>query len=390
MESTPHIYLVAGESSGDLLGGKLMMALKKIHPELTFSGLGGPKMGAQGLAPLFDFSELSLMGFAEVLPHIRKLKRRMAQVRDDIIAKQPEIVVTIDSPGFNFRLVKQLRESGKVDNIKFLHYVAPTVWAYKPKRAEKVATLFDKLLVLLPFEPPYFEREGLSTTFIGHPVLEDDYTRADGQAFREKHGILPGAPLMLLLPGSRTTEIRRHLTIFQQTLELLAARFGGLAEVIIVPKNMEHEIQEHLEDWPGHPIIVTEQDEKHDAFAAATVALVKSGTITLELACARVPMVVTYRVSAITAWLLRRMIKVKYVSLVNLLLNREAIPELIQEKCHPDKLATKLSGFLSSNEMGDKQIEEAQAALAQLIPESGQPPSQIAAKEVLKLALQKA
>ncbi len=386
MTKAPHVYLIAGEASGDLLGGKMMVALKRLNPQVTFSGLGGPKMMAQGLDSLFDFKELSLMGFAEVLPHIRKLKRRMRQMAEDIIAKQPNVVVTIDSPGFNFRLVKQLRESGKTDNIKFVHYVAPTVWAYKPKRAAKIAKLFDKLLVLLPFEPPYFEKEGLSTSFIGHPVLEDDYTRADGEAFREKHGILPGAQVILLLPGSRPTEIRRHLSIFQQTLELLTARYGGLTEVLIVPKNMEHEIQDDLEEWPGQPIIVTEQDEKHDAFAAATVALVKSGTITLELACARVPMVVTYRVSAITAWLLRRMIKVKFVSLVNLLLNREAIPELLQERCHPDKLAKKLTTFLADHEVGDKQVEEAQYALGMLIPENSKAPSQLAAEEVLEIA----
>ncbi len=385
MNENPHLYLVAGEASGDLLGSKLMMALKKKHSQLNFSGLGGAKMSAQGITPLFNYRELSLMGFAEILPHIRKLKQRMQQVADDIIAKQPDIVITIDSPGFNFRLVKKLRESGKLKNTQFLHYVAPTVWAYKPKRAEKIAKLYDHLLVLLPFEPPYFEREGLSTRFIGHPVLEDDYTRADNESFREKHGILPGAPVLLLLPGSRPAEIRRHLSIFLDTLEQLTSRFGDLTEVIIIPPNMREEVEEHLSEWPGHPIIVTEQDEKHDAFAAATVALVKSGTVTLELACARVPMVVTYRVSAITAWMLRRMIKIKYASLVNILLNREAIPELLQEKCHPDKLAQKLASFLINKGQGEKQITDSQSALAQLIPPSGEKPSDLAAKEVLSL-----
>ena len=383
MVESPHIYLVAGEASGDLLGGKLMMALKKLNPEIRFSGLGGPKMCAQGLESIFDFRELSLMGFAEVFPHIKRLKRRMAQVHEDILHKQPDIVITIDSPGFNFRLVKGLRHDKRAANTKFLHYVAPTVWAYKPERAAKTAKIFDKLLVLLPFEPPYFEREGLPTRFVGHPVLEDDYTRADEMAFREKHGILPGAPILLLLPGSRPNEIRQHLMVFQDTLEQLTTRFGNLTEVIIVPQNMEHEIAEHLHEWPGQPIIITEEEDKHDAFAAATVALVKSGTITLELACAQVPMVVTYRISAISAWLLRRMIKVKYVSLVNLLLNREVVPELLQEECNPDKLAQKLAGFLISKDKGNQQIQEAQAALAQLIPENGEQPSQLAAKEVL-------
>lgn len=378
-----HIYLIAGEASGDLLGGKLMAALKRQHSKLTFSGVGGPKMAAQGLDPLFDFRELSLMGFAEVLPHIRRLKQRMQQVHDDILDRQPDIILTIDSPGFNFRLVKKLREHEQGKNFKFIHYVAPTVWAYKPERAKKIAPLYDKLLVLLPFEPPYFEREGLATSFVGHPVLEDDYTKADAQAFREKHGILPNAPVLLLLPGSRPTEIRRHLNIFLQTLEQLTARFGNLTEVLIVPKNMEHEIEDHLVDWPGRPIIVTEEAEKHDAFAAATVALVKSGTVSLELACARVPMVVTYRVSAISAWLLRRMIKVKFVSLVNILLNREVIPEMLQENCTPDKLAHEVAGLLINKELRDKQVLEASHALAQLIPANNERPSDLAASEVL-------
>jgi lipid-A-disaccharide synthase len=384
-EGTEHIYIIAGESSGDNLGGKLMMALKQREPNLHFSGIGGLKMRAQGLDSLFDYAELSLMGFAEVVPHIFRLKKRMKQVKEDILKQKPDIVITIDSPGFNFRLVKQLRQESEAKNIKFLHYVAPTVWAYKPERAKKISKIFDKLLVLLPFEPTYFQREGLETEFIGHPVLEEDFTKSDGSYFREKHGILPTTPLLLLLPGSRRNEIRRHLSIFMQTLELLTARFGDLTEVIIVPPNMVEELEEHIEEWPGRPIIVTQEDEKHDAFATASAALVKSGTISLELACARVPMVVTYRVSLITAWLLRRMIKVKFVSLINLLMNREIIPELLQEKCHPDLLAQKLAGFLINQDKGIQQVNEAEEALAQLMPASGEKPSDLAAKAVFEL-----
>ncbi len=377
------LCFIAGEPSGDLLGGKLMASLKAIDPTLEFCGLGGANMQAQGMASQFDYSELSLMGFVEIVPHIFKLKKRMAQMRDFIITTQPDCVVTIDSPGFTFRLVKMLRESGQCKNIKFIHYVAPTVWAYKPERAAKTAALFDKLLVLLPFEPPYFHRHGLDTRFVGHPVLEEDYTKADGEHFREKHGILPSAPVLLLLPGSRPAEIRRHLGIFLETVEQLTARFGNLTEVIIVPPHREQEIRKHLSEWPGQPIIVSSQHEKHDAFAAATVALVKSGTITLELACARVPMVVTYRVSAITAWLLRRMIKVKWASLVNILLNREVIPELLQERCSPDHLAHELAGFLISADVGNRQIAEAQLALTQLIAPNDEKPSNVAAKAIL-------
>lgn len=385
MADRKHLYLIAGEASGDMLGAKLMRSLKQKDAALEFSGLGGTKMCAQGLDSLFDNRELSLMGFAEVLPHIRKLRQRLNQVHDDIINKQPDIVVTIDSPGFNFRLVKKLRESGKAEGIKFLHYVAPTVWAYKPKRAEKTARLFDKLLVLLPFEPNYFIREGLDTKFVGHPVLEDDYTKADGKAFREKHGILPNDPVLLLLPGSRPNEIRQHLSIFLDTLELLTQRFGNLTEVIVVPSNMRAEVESHLHEWPGHPIVVSEADEKHDAFAAATIALVKSGTITLELACAEVPMVVTYKVSALSAWILRRMIKVKFVSLINILMNKEIVPELLQEYCQPDLLAQKVAGFLISKDPADKQIEQSQQALAHLVPENGNKPSDVAAQEILSL-----
>lgn len=380
------IYLVAGEPSGDLLGAKLMMALKRqTRNAVQFAGLGGSHMHAQGLESLFSYRELSLMGFWEILPHIPRLKRRIAQVAEDILQKKPDVVVTIDSPGFNFRLVKQLRADSRSAGIKFVHYVAPTVWAYKPKRAAKIAPLFDKLLTLLPFEPPYFEREGLACEFVGHPVLEDDYSKADGAAFREKHGILPHDPILLLLPGSRPKEIRQHLAIFMHTLDLLTARFGHLTEVIVVPPGMRKEIEDHLAEWPGHPLVVSEPEEKHDAFAASTLALVKSGTVTLELACAEVPMVVTYRVSPVSAWLLRQMIKVKYVTLVNILLNKAVIPELLQERCQPDYLAHELAGMLINRDIGRKQKRQAHAALAMLLPENGKSPSELAAQSVLSL-----
>jgi len=382
----PHFYLVAGEASGDNLGGKLLAALKHTGTSaLQISGVGGPQMAAQGLASLFDYSELSLMGFSEVLPHIQRLRKRMQQVEADIIAKQPAMVITIDSPGFTFRLVKRLRQHPDCQNIRFVHYVAPTVWAYKAGRAAKTAKLFDKLLTLLPFEPPYFTKHGLATVFTGHPVIEDDYPARGGDAFRERHGILPNTPLILLLPGSRKAEIRRHLQIYQQTMQLLGQRIAGLTEAIVIPEAMRDELEPQLAEWPGRPLIVTNPNEKYDAFSAASVALAKSGTVTLELACAQLPMVVTYRVSAISAWLLRRMIKVPYVTLVNLLLQREAIPEYLQERAKPKALAKALFTLLSEAEAADAQRHAMQLALKQLTPNCQAAPSTLAAQEIWKL-----
>ena len=325
------IYIVAGEQSGDALGGRLIAALRAARPELEFAGVGGPQMAAAGLASLFPIQELAVMGLLEVLPRIRRIAGLLRQTEADIRTRRPDAVVTIDSPGFTLRLLNRLRDSG----LKRVHYVAPQVWAWREGRVKHYPGLWDRLLCLLPFEPAFFAKHGLEARFVGHAVIESGVDSGDSARFRLKY---------------RSCRRARHHTSW---------------------------------DWPVRPLIVTDLADKHDAYAAAAVALTKSGTSTLELALADVPMVVAYRVHPLTAWIVRRSVKVAYAAIVNLLLGRMAVPEFIQQDCTAAKLAAAVAGLLAGS-----QSPAQHAAFAEvrglLTPATGTP-SQAAAAEVLAL-----
>lgn len=307
-------FIIAGEASGDWLGAKLMQELKNNK----ICGIGGKKMEAVGLKSLFNMSEISLMGFAEILPHAAKLIKLINFTVDEINKFKPDVVVTIDSPGFNFRVAKKIQSLRP--QTKLIHYVAPTVWAYKPKRAEKVNALFDKLLCILPFEPPYFN----NAEFIGHPVLEDGLDKGNAAAFKEKYKI---DDFICLMPGSRKGEVRKLLPIF-----LSAARILGKKPVVIAADNVVL----------PEGIIKIPNAEKADCFAASSCGIIKSGTSGLEYAFAGKPYVVAYKANKITAYMVKRMIKIKFVNLVNILFEREIVPELIQENCTAEKIADAL------------------------------------------------
>jgi lipid-A-disaccharide synthase len=329
----PLIYLIAGEASGDALGAGLMRSLRAAQPGIRFAGIGGEAMQREDLRSLFPCSDLSIMGFLEVVPHIPALLRRLRETALDIVAKQPAVIVTIDSPGFNFRLAQALKARAETARIKRIHYVAPSVWAYKPSRARKTALLFDALLALLPFEPPYFEKEGLKTTFVGHPVLWQT-CKSEPSLFRARHFIGADTPLLLILPGSRTGEVERHLPVF-----LEAAKDLPDYKVVILASP---QVRNGIEGAVTSQMLVVDIAEKQDSFAAATIALSKSGTITLELASAGVPTVVAHKVSALSAWLIRRMALIPFVSLVNIVARKEILPELLQERCTPKRIAQEL------------------------------------------------
>ena len=362
----PHIYIIAGEASGDILGAGLMQALRQeLGENITFSGVGGDRMCEAGLASLFPMQEISLMGLVEILPHIFRLKTLMRNTVDDIIHKQPDILITIDSPGFNFRIARRIREE-LGSKIPLVHYVAPTVWAYKPERAEKTAKLFDHLLVLLPFEPPYFEKHGLKTHFTGHPVVQLWKDKADGTAWRKQNAISENTPLLLTLPGSRRTEVLRHLPLLQQTVEQLKMSVPGLHVLFAIPPHLSDMVKEHAAKWNIPFTIASKQEEKKSAFAAADVALSKSGTVTLEVSATGIPMVIFYMVHPITAWLVRRWITISHANLLNLLAGKSIIPEFIQEKCTPQALANAVLPLFNDTAQRSQQLHAAQKALAQL------------------------
>lgn len=376
------IYLIAGEPSGDLLGARLMRELKEKAPfTLLFAGIGGEKMKAEGLTSLFPYQDLSLFGMVELIPHIYKLLARIDQTVLDIETKAPVAVITIDVPGFSRRVVRKLRE--KHHDSFYVHYVAPSVWAWRPNRVETYAKLFDHLLCLLPFEPPLFERAGLAATFVGHTVVTESKT-GNARAFRERFQLLADTPLFCVLPGSRPGEIAKHMLIFARTITLLAARYPNLAIVLPVPKHLLEVVRPYFENCPYRAIVTANEADKYDGIAASNLAIVKSGTVALEVAAAKTPMVIAYKVNPITAFFYRRLRLTPLVSLINILLGREVIPELLQEDCTPNMIASASESILSSPERIKAQQEAMGEALAMLKSPAGQPPSGIAADVILE------
>lgn len=382
------IYMIAGEQSGDLLGARLMPALREEAnaqglSKPYFFGVGGPQMQEQGLDSLFPMSELSLMGFAEVVPHIPRLLRRIDQTVADVLLKNPDVIITIDSPGFCFRTAKKLRQrwpKGHAAAPRFVHYVAPSVWAYKPGRAKKLSQIYDQVLTLLPFEPPYFEAEGMQADFVGHPLVENP-VHGDGASFRTRHGISADAKLIAVLPGSRAGELKRHLPILREAM----AHFPDAVTVMPVVPHLAEPLAAATADWPTR-LIQIDQTEKWDAFAATDVAIAKSGTVTLELALTGTPMVVMYRVNPLSAWLMRRMIITKYVTLVNILEEREVVPELLQDAATPERILQEIRTLLSKDNVRQMQLRAFDSALAKLGIGGALTPSKKAAQAVLTAA----
>lgn len=376
----PLIYLIAGEPSGDALGARLMAALKRVgQPDLRFAGVGGERMIAEGLTSLFPMSELSVMGLAEVVPRIPRLLGRMRETARAIREQSPDVVVTIDAPDFCKGVWKRL---GRRDRPKLIHYVAPTVWAWRPGRARKLARRIDRIMCLLPFEPPYFEKEGLAASFVGHPVLETGADTGDGPSFRKRHRISDDAKLLCVLPGSRSGEIKRMLPVFAETVAILRKKFLNLVIVMPTVAATKDAVQSAASAFGPQVLVIEGDAEKYDAMAASDAALAASGTVALELGLARVPMVIAYRVNALTAAVARRMIKVRFATITNLLLDREAVPELIQGACRPDRLAVEVSLMIEDRAVRAAQRDASAAALA-MLGAGGIPPSEQAARVVL-------
>ena len=372
------IFVIAGEASGDVLGLRLMTALRALQPDIRFRGIGGAGMAEAGLNSLFPMQELALMGLAEILPKILRLKRRLRETIEAIRAEKPDIVLTIDSPGFTLRVLKAIGPGGP----KRVHYVAPQVWAWRQERVKHFPGLWDELLCLLPFEPEFFAPHGLHPVFTGHPVLESGADKGDAARFFARHSLPPDAVPIVLMPGSRVTETKRLLPVFREALALLSAEIPKLAPVLAAAPGIADAVAAHTVDWGQKPIIVHDVAERYDAFAAARAALTKSGTSTLELAMAGVPMAVTYRVNPISAFIGRRLIKVPHVAMINLLAKRALVPELLQEDCRPDRLAATLLHLLRDENAAAAQRAGYAAALASLRAPEGSP-SAAAAKAIL-------
>jgi lipid-A-disaccharide synthase len=372
------IFLVAGEPSGDVLGARLMAQLRALAGgHVRFSGIGGPMMAEQGLESLFPMADIGLMGLAEVVPKLRRIFRRLDQTAGAVRAMRPDALVTIDVPDFSGRLADRLTDRA----FPIIHYVAPTVWAWRPGRAAKLARRVDRLLTLLPFEPPYFEAVGLPAQFVGHPVVESGADAGDAARFRREHGIGPAQRVLCVLPGSRRSEVDRLLPVFGGAAAQLAAERRKLVLAVPTVPGVEDTVHAAVRQWPLPAVVVTGGAAKFDAFAAADAAMAASGTVSLELAIAGTPHLIAYRVNAVTAAIVRRLIRVRHVSLVNLLARDPLVPELLQEACTPGRVAAGIARLLDDAGAAAAQRRLA-GEVAAALGRDGPPPSRRAANAV--------
>ncbi|MCC5974188.1 MAG: lipid-A-disaccharide synthase [Rubellimicrobium sp.] len=375
------VFVIAGEPSGDRLGGAVMAGLRELVPEVRFDGIGGPEMAAQGLASRFPMAELSLMGIVEILPRIRPLLARIRETVEAVAGARPDVLLTIDSPDFCLRGARGVRARTR---IRTVHYVAPSVWAWRPGRAAKMAPHVDHVLALLPFEPPYMEAAGIACDFVGHPVVAEP--QADPRAvaaFRAAHG-LGDAPVILALPGSRRGEVTRLAPRMGAALARVLAARPDARIVLPAAGAVAALVREAVTDWPGPPLLLDPGQaghaaEKRAAFAAADVALAASGTVSLELAAADTPMVIAYDSHPVTRAIASRVLRTDTVTLVNLVSETRAVPEFLGKACLPEPMARAVLATLEDS----RDQRAAMALTMERLGRGGEAPGLRAARAIL-------
>ena len=375
------IMLVAAEASGDALGAGLAKSLKTRSFDTAFVGVGGPKMAAEGIDSPFDIAQLSILGWIEGLRALDRVKARVADTVALAVRERPDAVVLIDSWGFTIRVAKALRQA--LPGVPLIKYVGPQVWASRPGRAKTLAATVDHLLALYSFDAPWFEAEGLPTTVVGSPALHIDMTQADGTRFRQARHIAPDAPLLLVLPGSRPSEIGHMTPVYEAAVARLKAEDPALQVAVVVAGTVAEDVTARVATWPFRVHLVQEAD-KYDAMRAATVALATSGTVSTELALAGVPMVIAYRFGALSYAIMKPFFTGKFATLFNTAADAMIAPELIQKDATPDKLAAAVARLLSGPAARADQSARQTAAL-DLMGRDGRDPSEIAAEAVLKV-----
>ena len=375
------VFLVAGEASGDALGAALMQGLRTLRTEVAFEGVGGPRMAAHGLASLFAMDELSVMGLAEILPRYRALRRRMIQTAEAAIASEPDVIVTIDSPAFGLSVARRVRAARP--GARIVHYVAPSVWAWRPGRARRLAGVVDLVLAVLPFEPPLLEAAGVPCRFVGHPAAQAPIPDpAAVAAFRTRHAV--DGEALCVLPGSRRSEVARLAPILGAAARLVSERRPGLRVVVPAAPAVEAMVRRAAAGWPGAPIVVPPGDEalKRTALSACDVAIAASGTVSLELARAGLPMVVAYDVHPLTRAILARMLTTDTVTLVNLVSETRAVPEFLGRACRPEPIAAAALALLADPSAQRAAFD----ATMERLGAGGEPPGLRAARAVIELA----
>ncbi|MBS0245375.1 MAG: lipid-A-disaccharide synthase [Proteobacteria bacterium] len=376
----PRIYLVAGEESGDRLGAALIRALRRARPDIEFLAVGGSHMATEGVASLFPLGELAIIGFAAIVRSLPSILGRITQTAEAVVAAKPDLLVIIDSPEFTHRVARKVR--ARAPEIPIVDYVCPSVWAWRPGRAKAMRAYVDRVLALLPFEPEAMARlGGPPTDFVGHPLAEQvtELRPENGPDSR-----LTGPPMLLVMPGSRSGEIRRLAAVFGAALGRLAAMVGPFDVVVPTVPRLETVVRGAVAHWPVPARVITDVAGKYAAFRRARAALTKSGTSTLELALAGVPMVAAYKVSRLEEWVARALIKVPSVILANLVLGQNIVPEYLQGDCNAERLAAALAPLLSDTPERQRQVE-AFAALDRIMALCEGAPSDHAAAVVLAL-----
>lgn len=339
-------YLVAGELSGDLLGAELIKALKQQFPQIEFRGLGGPRMEAEGLASLYPLETLSVMGLFEVLKHLPRLFRVRKHLYRDALEWQADIMIGIDAPDFNLGLEKKLHRKG----MKTVHYVSPSVWAWRQGRVKTIAKAVDLIMTFLPFEAQFYREHQVPVAYVGHPLADTLPLEPDKQSARQAFGLEPQQTVMAILPGSRRNEVAFLLADFLQAAQLLRAAFPDIHFLLpAATAERKEQIGEFLKNYTELPITVTD-GQANECMTAADVVLLASGTATLETMLLKRPMVVAYRFSPLTYKIGKHLVKTPFFSLPNLLAKKALVPELLQDEVTPMALAQSIAGFLNNNE----------------------------------------
>ena len=350
------IYLVCGESSGELHAANLVAAWKRLNPDLYFKAWGGDRLAAEGVQLEQHIRSMSFMGFWEVFKNLPTIRKQFKQLQQSLLRQKPALLVLVDYPGFNLRMAKWAHDH----QIKVLYYISPTVWAWKQNRVYTIQKYVDRLYCVLPFEPAFYERFGIQTAYFGHPLLDEL------ERYQQRPKDLPpfNKPILALLPGSRVQELQKKLPLM-----LAAARaFRSTHQIAIAcaPNLPLSAYQAQIQD----PDVFLSTGHTYDLLSRAELALVASGTATLETALFKVPQVVCYKSSAVSIWLARKLVQIKFISLVNLILDRAAIPELIQEDCTVAQMQKELQQLLPGKPARDAQLESYEQ-LCQLLQQSG-------------------
>ena len=381
MKLAHKLFLVAAEESGDVLGGALMDAVRALRADVTFGGVGGRHMAANGLASLFPVDELTILGIGAIVPKLPLILRRIRETADAVAAAKPDALIIIDSPDFTHRVARRVRKAAP--SIPIINYAPPTVWAWRPWRARAMRAYVDEVLAILPFEPAAFARlNGPHCTYVGHPLGERIGELRPGAEEARRRAADP--PVLLVLPGSRGSEIRRLTPIFGAAIAKVVERAGALDLVLPTLPHIAAHVAAATADWPVRPRIVTDAEKKHAAFRVARAALAASGTVTLELALARVPTVAAYRVPAWEGALFRIMASIDTVILANLVLGENVVPEYLQSDCTPARLAAGLVPLLADSPERRRQLD-AFARLDSIMKLDQEAPSTRAARAVLDL-----